>query len=54
MQSKQWYFVTKIVRTVKGLNNFWKQNTFLTCSWRFIRSKKLEQSEFKLEKIIGI
>ena len=27
---------------------------FLTCSWRFLRSNKLEQLEFKLEKIIGI
>ena len=29
-------------------------NTFLTCSWRFLRSNKLEQLELKLEKIIGI
>ena len=27
---------------------------FLTCSWRFLISNKLEQLEFKLEKIIGI
>ena len=27
---------------------------FLTCSWRFLTSYKLEQLEFKLEKIIGI
>ena len=27
---------------------------FLTCSWRILRSNKLEQLEFKLEKIIGI
>ena len=27
---------------------------FLTCSWRFLRSNKLEQLEFKSEKIIGI
>ena len=27
---------------------------FLTCSWRFLRSDKLGQLEFKLEKIIGI
>ena len=25
-------------------------NTFLTCSWRFLISNKLEQLEFKLEK----
>ena len=27
---------------------------FLTCSWRFLISKKIEQSQFKLGKIIGI
>ena len=27
---------------------------FLTSSWRFLIAKKLEQSEFILEKIIGI
>ena len=27
---------------------------FLTCSWRFLISNKLEQFKFKLEKIIGI
>ena len=26
---------------------------FLTCSWRFLISNKLEQLEFKLEKILG-
>ena len=25
----------------------------LTCSWRFLRSNKLEQLEFKLEKLLG-
>ena len=44
----------QFVRTVKGQNNFWKQNVSLTCSWRFLRYRKLEQFEFKLEKIIGI
>ena len=39
---------------MKGQNNFWLQNAFLTCSWRFLRSNKLEQLEFKLEKNIGI
>ena len=46
--------VEQFVRTVKGQNNFWLQNAFLTCSWRFLRDNKLEQLEFKLEKIIGI
>jgi hypothetical protein len=41
-------------QTVKGQNNFWQQNAFLTCSWRFLISNKLEQLEFKSEKIIGI
>ena len=27
---------------------------FLTCSWKFLISNKLEKLEFKLEKIIGI
>ena len=27
---------------------------FLNCSWRFLRSNKIEQLEFKLEKSIGI
>ena len=31
-----------------------EQNAFLTCSWRFLRSDRLEQLELKLEKIIGI
>jgi hypothetical protein len=31
-----------------------KQNNFLTCFWRFLRSNTLEQLEFKLEKITGI
>ena len=39
---------------MKGQNNFWKQNAFLTCSRRFLTSNKLEQLEFKLEESIGI
>ena len=31
-----------------GQNNFWQQSAFLTCFWRFLRSNKLEQFEFKL------
>ena len=34
--------------------NFWPQNAFLTCSWRFLISNELEQLKFKLERIIGI
>ena len=44
----------QFARIVKGQNNFWKQNAFLTCSWRFLISNELEQFEFKLEKNIGI
>ena len=46
--------ITKqFIQTVKGQNNFWQQNVFLTCSWRFFTSNKLEQLEFKFRKIIG-
>ena len=41
----------QFIQTVKGQNNFWEQNAFLTCSWRFLISNKLE---FKLDKNIGI
>ena len=33
----------QFVGTVKGQNNFWYHNAFLTCSWRFPRFNKLEQ-----------
>ena len=33
----------QFVQKVKGQNNFWQQNAFLTCSCRFLRSNKLEQ-----------
>ena len=39
----------QFVQTVKGQNNFWQQNAFLTCSWKFLRYDKLEQLEFKLK-----
>jgi len=48
------YFTRTIYSNRKGQDNFWQQNAFLTCSWRFLRSKKLEQLKSKLEKIIGI
>ena len=31
------------IQTVNGQNNFWKQNAFLTCSWRFLIANKSEQ-----------
>ena len=49
-----WDHLEQFIQTVKGLNNFWRQIAFLTCSWRFLISDKLEQSKFKLEKIIAI
>ena len=30
----------QFIQTVKGQNNFWKQNAFVTCSWRFLISNK--------------
>ena len=33
----------QFIQTVKGQNNFWLQNAFLTCSWKFLRSQKIEQ-----------
>ena len=47
--------ITKIIYSrSEQSEQFWKQNAFLTWSWRFLRSKSLEQLCFKLEKIIGI
>ena len=48
------HYLEQFIQTVKGQNNFWWPNVFLTCSLRFLISNKLEQSEFKLQKIIGI
>ena len=30
----------QFIQTVKGQNNFWQQNAFLTGSWRFLISNK--------------
>ena len=55
LEFQKFFSITRtIYQTVKGQNNFWSQNAFLTCSWRFLISNKLEQLDFKLEKIIGI
>ena len=40
----------QFIQTMKGQNNFWQQNAFLSCSWSFLRSNNLEQLELKLEK----
>ena len=46
--------LAQFIQTVKGQNNFWSQNAFLTCSLRFLIINKLKQLEFKLEKDIEI
>ena len=33
----------QFIQTVKAQSNFWSQNAFSTCSWRFLISSKLEQ-----------
>ena len=43
----------QFIQTVKGQKNL-GNDAFLTCSWRFLTSDKLEQLEFQLGKIIGI
>ena len=42
------------IQTVKVQKDFWQQNAFVTFSWRFLISNKLEQLELKLEKYIRI
>ena len=48
--------ITTIYSNIERSEQLLKQNVFLTCSWRFLRSlcNTLEQFKFKLEKIIGI
>ena len=43
----------QFIQRVKGQNNFWKLNAFLTCSWRFLILYKSDQLEFKLEILFG-
>ena len=38
----------QFIQTLKGQKIFWYQNAFLTCSWGFLISNRLEQLEFKL------
>ena len=42
--------VTRKIDSNSRSEQFWYQNAFLTCSWKFLRSNKLE---FKFEKILG-
>ena len=44
----------QFIQTVKGQDYFWLQNVLLTCSCRCFIPKKLEQLEFKLEKMTEI
>ena len=44
----------QFVRTVKGQNNFWQQNAFLTCSWRCLRLDKLEILKSIWKKLLGL
>ena len=41
----------QFIQTVEGQKNFREQNVFLTCSWRFLISNKVEQLHTK--KILG-
>ena len=49
--------IFEITRTIysnsERSEQFLVTECFLTCSWRFLRSNKLEQLEFKLEKLLG-
>ena len=39
---------------MKGQNNFWQQNAFLTCSWRFLRSNKIRTIRIQIgKKLLG-
>ena len=50
-----YYAISKtIYSNSESSDQFWKQNTFLTCSWKFITSNILEQLKLKFEKNIGI
>ena len=31
----------QFIHTVKGQNNLWQQNAFLTCSWRYLGYEKM-------------
>ena len=46
--------IFKIYSNSESSEQFLVTECFLTCSWRFLIAKKLEQLEFKLEKIIGM
>ena len=43
----------KFIQTVKGQNNFRYQNAFLTCSWWFFKSNKLEYTNSLVNATFG-
>ena len=55
---KNFFKIFEITRTIYS-NSEWSEQFvvtecfLLTCFWRFLRSNKLEQLEFKLEKLLG-
>ena len=44
----------QFIQIVKGQNNFWQQNSFLTRSWRFLISNEYGKLQIKSKEIIGI
>ena len=44
----------QFIQIVKGQDNFWQQNSFLTRSWRFLISNKDGKLQIKSKKLIGI
>ena len=51
---KKFKIVKTIYLSIESSVQFLKQNTFSTCSWKFLRSNELEQLYFKLKRIFGI
>ena len=51
--AKNWRSLEQFIQTVKGQNNFWQQNAFLTCSWRFVTSSELEHYISNWKKLLG-
>ena len=45
--------IEQFIQTVKGQNNFWKQNVFLTYSWRFLIANELEQLLLLFKKVVS-
>ena len=42
--------IEQFIQTVKGQHNFWQQNVFLTCSWRFLRYDKFRRIRIQIGK----